>query len=357
MLKHLIAVLTIVNWIEACGPQMKVGKYRCEGRYNALFVNQKEDCAYCAEFAYDISKSETGATCCNNQLLVFSKDACGQCGQYAYDKTDHYCMDPDRSRLIPLSEKGDIKYCKWLNHRQPYLESREQCCRPIYYFGTRRAYEQHYLIPASQSCHACGIQYFNPEIHTCCVIDGEQRALHSFQHKCCTHTHWTDPIPAKAAYLFMIDTFSRFRLAYPVNTSLSATEVARLIHSNVIMSFGPPDAISSDNARNLVASHQVQELLKFYGIQPVLVSPYSPRSHGQVENANRWVKQLVVMLSRQYGKPWTEVVSLACFLLNAKPTKYYDHLSPMEIMKVFKSGETGGRSYLGVNVPSSCLSK
>ncbi len=132
--------------------------------------------------------------------------------------------------------------------------------------------------------------------------------------------------------LVMIDTFSRFRLAYPANTSLSATEVARLIHSNIIMSFGPPDAISSDNARNLVASQQVQELLKFYGIQPVLVSPYSPRSHGQVENANRWVKQLIVMLSRQYGKPWTDVISLACFLLNAKPTKYYGHLSPMDIM-------------------------
>ncbi len=201
MFKHLIAFLTIVSWIEACGPQTKVGKYRCEGRYNALFVNQKEDCAYCSDFAYDISKSETGATCCNNQLLVFSKDACGQCGQYAYDKTDHFCMDPARSRLIPLSEKGDIKYCKWLDHRQPYLDSREQCCRPIYYFGTRRAYEQQYLIPASQNCHACGIQYFNPEIHTCCVIDGEQRALHSFQHKCCTHTDWTKPIPTKAAYL------------------------------------------------------------------------------------------------------------------------------------------------------------
>jgi transposase InsO family protein len=92
------------------------------------------------------------------------------------------------------------------------------------------------------------------------------------------------------SYLTMVDVFTGYIVCSALKNETSAT-IADVIENDLIKPFGPPVSISSDNARNL-SGPEVQNLYKFYKIRQHLTTPYSPESHGLVENQNRYVTQL-----------------------------------------------------------------
>ena len=128
----------------------------------------------------------------------------------------------------------------------------------------------------------------------------------------------------------MIDVYSGYVLTVPLTNENSST-IAEKIENFIIKPFGPPKEISSDNAANLNGP-EVQKLLKFYSIKRRLTTPYSPESHGQVENANRYVVEIMRILADQYQCTWNDVMTLALLIVNAIPRPNLSNHSPYYIM-------------------------
>ena len=99
--------------------------------------------------------------------------------------------------------------------------------------------------------------------------------------------------------LNMVDLFSGYSVPVALRNDMSST-VAEAIETNIIKIFGVPEKISSDNAPNL-SGPEVRRLLKFYNIKHALTTPYRPLSHSNVEISNRYITQLLRILTEQFS--------------------------------------------------------
>ncbi len=133
-------------------------------------------------------------------------------------------------------------------------------------------------------------------------------------------------------FITFLDVFSGYKLAWPCNKTIGARHVAKLIRTGIIQYFGIPEMLVSDGGANLLRSKELTELCNFYGIKQFIGSPYSAKSHGRVEAANRVISELTRMLADQYEVPWPRILPLAIATLNRKPRAYFGQLSPAEIM-------------------------
>ncbi|KAL7304639.1 hypothetical protein TKK_0002886 [Trichogramma kaykai] len=71
----------------------------------------------------------------------------------------------------------------------------------------------------------------------------------------------------------------------------NATAIARAIKDKIILRFGQPSNITSDNGRNFVGK-EMTSLLEKYGISHRKTPPYSPQCN-TVERANRVIKTMM----------------------------------------------------------------
>jgi Reverse transcriptase (RNA-dependent DNA polymerase)/RNase H-like domain found in reverse transcriptase/Integrase zinc binding domain/Integrase core domain len=119
------------------------------------------------------------------------------------------------------------------------------------------------------------------------------------------------------SYLTLVDMYSTFVTVYPMKNGTSA-EVAKIIDTVIIRNFGTPQAIFSDNAANLQGG-EVKKLFDFYNISHTFSTPYSPTSHGLVENQNRTLTMLMNLFSEQYKTGWLHCITLAVRVINTLP--------------------------------------
>jgi transposase InsO family protein len=138
------------------------------------------------------------------------------------------------------------------------------------------------------------------------------------------------PTKNSSSFLTMVDIYSGYVVATPLRKETSE-EIAKILEENIFKIFGPPTEISSDNAANLNGP-EIKRLLKFYNVKRSLTTPYSPESHGLVENCNRYITELVRILSDQFQTPWIDVISLASIMMNSIPRKSLLNHSPFFIM-------------------------
>ena len=138
------------------------------------------------------------------------------------------------------------------------------------------------------------------------------------------------PVRGCTSYLNCVDMYSGFTLPIPLKSETSET-IAMLIESYIFKVFGPPACISSDNAANL-AGPAVQKLFAFYKVQHHKTVPYSPQSHGLVENANKYVTQLLKIFSSQYKNTWLDVLNLAAIVINSTPRTILKDFTPFFLM-------------------------
>jgi ABC-type oligopeptide transport system ATPase subunit len=121
------------------------------------------------------------------------------------------------------------------------------------------------------------------------------------------------------SFLTLTCMFSTYTIVVPLKNETSVT-IAKIIEENIIKSYGPPKEISSDNAANL-SGEPIRRLLNFYKILHCKTTPYSPASHGLVENVNKNITMLIKILSLQYKTKWINVVSLAVVIMNSMPKR------------------------------------
>jgi hypothetical protein len=73
---------------------------------------------------------------------------------------------------------------------------------------------------------------------------------------------------------------------------------------------------------------QARKLFKFYDTLHRKTVPYSPQSHGLVENSNKYISQLLRLFAEQYRATWLDVIPLANFIANTLPKNILESKSP-----------------------------
>ena len=79
--------------------------------------------------------------------------------------------------------------------------------------------------------------------------------------------------------------------------------VANFIKENIIMRFGVPHRIISDNGTPFVNS-EVRKMLEFYQVKHHRSSSYYPQGNGQAEATNKTLIKIINKMSQEYTEGW-----------------------------------------------------
>ena len=79
--------------------------------------------------------------------------------------------------------------------------------------------------------------------------------------------------------------------------------VANFIKENIIVRFGIPHRIISDNDTPFVNS-DVRKMLEFYQVKHHRSSPYYPQGNGQVVATNKTLIKIISKMSQEYREGW-----------------------------------------------------
>ena len=80
-------------------------------------------------------------------------------------------------------------------------------------------------------------------------------------------------------------------------------EVANFIKENIIVRFGVPHKIISDNGTAFVNS-EVRKMLEFYQVKHHRSSPYYSQGNGQAEVTNKTLIKIINKISQEYIEGW-----------------------------------------------------
>ena len=78
----------------------------------------------------------------------------------------------------------------------------------------------------------------------------------------------------------------------------------KFLKEHILNRFGIPRAILSDGGTHF-CNRPVESLMKKYGIRHKVATPYHPQSNGQVELANREIKQILEKTVSPNRKDWS----------------------------------------------------
>ena len=104
--------------------------------------------------------------------------------------------------------------------------------------------------------------------------------------------------------LVLTDVFTKYTWAIPTRDQRAET-VARMLVKHLIIPFGAPLRIHSDNGKCFDAQ-VVHELCKLYGVGQSHTTPYHPQGNGQCERFNRTLHNLLVALPTHKKTRWTD---------------------------------------------------
>ena len=110
------------------------------------------------------------------------------------------------------------------------------------------------------------------------------------------------PSEGKEYILVVVDYVSKWVEAIPTRTN-DHRVVNKFIVNNIFSRFGCPKAIISDGGSHFTNS-RFRSLIKKYGVQHRVTTPYHPQANGQVEVSNREVKNILKKIIRTDGRDW-----------------------------------------------------
>ena len=102
--------------------------------------------------------------------------------------------------------------------------------------------------------------------------------------------------------LVAIEYFTKWAEAVPLHKVMGG-EVANFIKENIIVRFGVPHRIISDNGTTFVNS-EVRKMLEFYQVKHHHSSPYYPKGNGQAEATNMTLIKIISKISQEYIGGW-----------------------------------------------------
>lgn len=130
-------------------------------------------------------------------------------------------------------------------------------------------------------------------------------------------------------FLTIIDNFSKFATAYPMNeTSIEICQSLIKLFSH----HGTPCKITTDNAKTF-KSNLIQDLCKTYQIELHFTTPYNPNSNSPIERFHSTLKESLVALKNDHRtKTIQELVDIA--ILNYNNSIHSSHeYTPFQILK------------------------
>ncbi|XP_036031513.1 LOW QUALITY PROTEIN: uncharacterized protein LOC118574701, partial [Onychomys torridus] len=149
-------------------------------------------------------------------------------------------------------------------------------------------------------------------------------------------THWeidfTEVKPRLYGYRYLlvfVDTFSGWMEAFPTKKE-TANVMAKKLLEDIFPRYGMPQIMGSDNGPAFV-SQVSQRVARLLGIDWKLHCAYRPQSSGQVERANRTIKETLTKLTLATGsRDWVLLLPLALYRARNTPGPY--GLTPFEII-------------------------
>ena len=92
--------------------------------------------------------------------------------------------------------------------------------------------------------------------------------------------------------------FTKWVEAIPLRKAARGA-VANFIKENIIVRFGMPHRIISDNGTPFI-NRDVRKMLEFYQVKHYWSSPYYPQGNGQAEATNKTLIKIISKMSQEY---------------------------------------------------------
>ena len=111
--------------------------------------------------------------------------------------------------------------------------------------------------------------------------------------------------PPSRGYIWILvakEYFTKWAEAIPLHKAIGGA-LSNFIKENIIVRFGVPHRIISDNGMPFVNS-KVRKMLEFYQIKHHRSSPYYPQGNGQAEVTNKTLIKIISKMSQEYTEGW-----------------------------------------------------
>ena len=129
-----------------------------------------------------------------------------------------------------------------------------------------------------------------------------------------------DWVSSKRRYVCSaVDAMSGYIVAWACHT-LTAEEFARTFYVNVVLKYGAPKRLVSDNATNF-KSELWSEVAKLLGIELVFVKKMTSRTNGMAERSIGCLRQTLSAMQLQNKLEWDYNLPSAVFALNNTPSR------------------------------------
>jgi hypothetical protein len=146
------------------------------------------------------------------------------------------------------------------------------------------------------------------------------------------HMSMTPSAEGYTDVLVLLDTFSRYLVLVPVNSTSAASTVSSFI-SRWVAYYGPPAALLSDSGPGFAAA-LAQGYAEAAGITWHTTTPNMPRTHGSVERCIRDLRHLfnVTIAEAHLRKAdWATILPVVAFAYNNAPAASLGHHAPIEV--------------------------
>jgi histone deacetylase 1/2 len=150
---------------------------------------------------------------------------------------------------------------------------------------------------------------------------------------------WTSPVPSSSGfryYLLLLDDYSHFAWTYPLRQKSDALAAIRRVHASLAAThFNLPIlTLQTDNGREF-DNHTAREFFGHHGIGLRMSCPYTSAQNGRAERMLRTLNETVRALLTHASMPpsfWVEALTTATFLLNRRPCRARQSLTPFELL-------------------------
>ena len=115
--------------------------------------------------------------------------------------------------------------------------------------------------------------------------------------------------------VMVVDKSSKLLHSIPVNSNITAPELAKVIFDQVVRHHGIPSSIISDRDPRFTSTFW-QSLWKLLGTKLAMSTAYHPRTDGQTERANRTIEQMLRFYVNRRQNDWDEHLTAAEFAYN-----------------------------------------
>lgn len=122
------------------------------------------------------------------------------------------------------------------------------------------------------------------------------------------------------------DDLSRYIVAVPLKNQETET-IARAFTDHIILKFGCPLSILTDNGANFIAQ-LMKRVCKLLHIKAIQTTPYHPESNGALERSHRALKEYLRSYVNKNLNDWNNYIQFAVFSYNTTPhssTKFTPH--------------------------------